>query len=271
MRSAVRAITPKEFSLFQDLIKRKSGIFLPDHKISLLYNRLERRVLVRGCKDFSAYYHLITQRSETSELEAALEHITTNETFFFRETQHFDFVRQWLANRANEQGKLRVWSAAASSGEEAYSLAMTMDRYYQGPWEVFGSDINRQVIERAREAIYPDVRTEGIDQHNRMTYCLKGTGEYQGYIRIAPELRRRVSFDCINLTEPINLNLGLYDLIFLRNVMIYFEKHTQQRVVSYLSRFLKKDGFFFVSHSESLHSLNTGFELVKPAIYRFKS
>lgn len=259
--------TDHEFALYQELIKRRLGIFLPSHKKPLLCNRLNKRLFARQVDDFGSYFQLINHIDEESELKLALELITTNETYFFREPKHFDYLQREVLRQHNGLSKFRVWSAASSSGEEPYSIAMLLDDRCKGPWEIMASDINSQMLDHAGEGIYIDSRTKGIPSEYRQRYCLKGIGKFEGQLRIIPKIRQSVSFKKINLIESMP-DIGLFDLIFLRNVMIYFDRDTQVDVLNNVRRSLKPDGLLYLSHSESLQGVSDDFLLVKPAIYR---
>jgi chemotaxis protein methyltransferase CheR len=196
--------------------------------------------------------------------------LTTNETYFFREPKHFEFLRDEIVAKRKAQGSFRVWSAASSSGEEIYTLAMVLaDSLGNAPWEVVGSDISTRVLEKAATGHYSLARTEGIPPAFLQKYCLKGVRSNAGTFLIAPELRKRTHFCQINLTQPITADIGEFEVIFLRNVMIYFDADTKTKVVHHLLPRLKRGGHLVVGHSESLSGLNIGnLETVRPTIYR---
>jgi len=270
MNNGLQKPNSEIFGLFQRLIQEKTGIFLPEHKNTLLLNRLAKRLFAREIGSFDDYYRLITSINEHAELDLALELITTNETYFFREPKHFEFLRNVVLDAPNDHSQFRVWSAASSTGEEAYSVAMTLMDCCVRPWEVFASDINQSVIEQARKGIYLDQRTTGISSEHLQQYCRKGFGAYEGHLRVVPELRNRVDFHLLNLMEPLPQN-GTFDVIFLRNVMIYFEKVTQQKLLKKLSHRLKPGGWLLVGHSESLHSITDDYYQLRPSIYRLSA
>lgn len=266
--SANIPITPGEFALFQRLIFDLAGINLSDAKKVLLVGRLSKRLKHFGFNNFHDYYRHVTGPREGGELQVMVDLLTTNETYFFREPKHFDFLEGLLRARNASGTPFRVWSAASSSGEEAYSVAMVLgDILGQSPWEVVGTDISTQVLAKAQRGLYPMERAEGIPQRLLKKFCLKGMGEHDGYLLVDPVLRQRVSFQQSNLLSP-RQGLGKFDVIFLRNVMIYFDNDTKRRVIANLLPFLKPDGHFIVGHSETLNGLTNDLVSLRPTIYR---
>lgn len=172
MESATPIPTDKEFQLFQQLIQEKLGIFLPAQKKALLSNRLWKRLQICGVKGFSDYYRFIQSSQGKSELDIALELITTNETYFFREPKHFDYLKDEILPDLKADDSFRVWSAASSTGEEPYSIAMTLRDRCPCDWELLCSDVNRTVVEQAKVGIYPDVRVKHIPPEYLRRFCL---------------------------------------------------------------------------------------------------
>ena len=263
------AISDKEFSKYQQLIEDRVGIYLHAGKKDLLCNRLSKRLRAREVENYSDYYQLITSDQEGGELEKAIALITTNETYFFREEKHFDFLKNIALKQEDKTRPFRVWCGACSSGEEAYSIAMVLTHCCMDNWELVASDVNAEVIARARQGIYENVRTSGIPKSFLHRFCRKGIGEYEGHLRVIPGLRKKISFQIINLNAALPM-MGFYDVVFLRNVMIYFTPETQRQVVGRVAKCLRPGGYLFLSHSESLHDLTGVFETVKPSIYRRK-
>lgn len=257
----------KEFKLFQELIQEKLGIFLPPQKKALLSNRLWKRLQACRLQKFSDYYQLIVSPQGKSELNTALELVTTNETYFFREPKHFDFLQDDILPRYRPGAEFRVWSAAASTGEEPYSIAMVLKQRCQANWELLCSDVNRSVIEQAKVGIYPEARAKNIPQEYLTRFCRKGIGPQQGNIRVVAELRESVNFFTLNLHEKFP-DIGKFDLVFLRNVLIYFENENKTKILDRIAEKLKPGGILFVGHSESLHGLSTRFKAIRPAIYQ---
>lgn len=260
----------REFGQFQALMRCEAGIHLPDSKKPLVSGRLAKRLRARGVKSFGDYYRLISGAGEGAERQTAIELLTTNETYFFREPAHFDFLAHEVLPGLRPGAPCRIWSAASSTGEEAYSIAMVlMDRLGEGArWEVFGSDISRRVLDVARAATYGVARNEeNIPADYRRRFCLRGTGTMAGKLRVAPSVRERVRFDQLNLNGDL-CAAGECDMIFLRNVMIYFDTEMKRRVVTALHRQLRPGGWLAIGHSESLTGVSTLFRQVRPTLYR---
>lgn len=201
-------------------------------------------------------------------MQIAVDLLTTNETYFFREPKHFDFLRQHSLAARNRSQMFRVWSAASSSGEEAYSIAMVLaDCMESTPWEVMGSDISTRVLQGARSALYTLERARHIPPPYLQRFCLKGHDEHEGSLLIHRQLRSRVQFKQVNLNAPLP-ELGSFDFIFLRNVMIYFNEDTKRQVVARVIALLKPGGYFCVGHSESLNGITQAVKAVAPSIYQ---
>lgn len=256
-----------EFARFQRFIHQAAGIQLAAGKKVLVSNRLSPRLRARSMPSFSEYFRLISDAAEAQEMQTAIDLLTTNETYFFREPKHFEFLRGTLMRRANAARPFRVWSAASSSGEEAYSVAMLLDDCLgHQPWEIFASDLSTRMLEQARRGQYPLARTTNIPSEYLRSYCLKGIGPEDGTLLVIPELRSRITFAQVNLTQPLPQN-GSFDVILLRNVMIYFDLDTKRAVVSRLVERLQPGGHFLVGHSETLHGIDDTLQAVAPAIF----
>lgn len=266
--SLTSSITREEFALFQRLIYKIAGISLSDEKQVLLVGRLQKRLRHYQLESFGQYYRMLSTGQHPEELQTMVDLLTTNETYFFREPKHFDFLCEEVLPRRNTPAPFRVWSAASSTGEEAYTLAMLLAENLRSPWEVFGSDISTQVLVKARKGHYPIERNEGIPLAFLKKYCLKGVREQSGTFLISPDIRQHVSFQQINLTHPVGAEVGQFDVIFLRNVMIYFDMETKRKVVSNLLPRLNKGGYFIIGHSESLNGISTQLEAIRPTIYQ---
>lgn len=260
------SLKDSEFTSFQQMIFRIAGISMSSSKKSLVAGRLAKRLKHHGLNSYAAYFEMLSQQQD--ELQVAVDLLTTNETYFFREPKHFDFLRERVLPQHPSGRPFRVWSAACSSGEEIYTLAMLLaDRLGEAPWEVFGSDISTQVLDKASKGLYPMERTRDIPPALLRTYCLKGIGSHEGHLLIDPILRKRVRLAQINLNENLP-NVGEFDVIFLRNVMIYFQQETKRQVVARLLTKLSSGGIFIVGHSESLNGLGQNLESLAPSIYR---
>jgi chemotaxis protein methyltransferase CheR len=262
------ALTDAEFVRFQRFIHSAAGITLSDAKKALVAGRLSKRLAHHGLHSFGSYLALLSGADAGAELQTAVDLLTTNETYFFREPRHFDLLRELAqAARARRQG-LRVWSAACSSGEEVYSIAMVLDDVLgETGWELLGSDISTRVLQRARSGHYVEERARHIPPGYLKRYCLRGTGEQQGNLLVERRLRQRVRFEQINLNEPLP-RLGSFDVIFLRNVMIYFNAETKRQVVARLLAQLASGGTFCIGHSETLNDISDAVVQVVPSIYQ---
>ncbi|MGZ4995627.1 MAG: CheR family methyltransferase [Methylobacter sp.] len=257
----------KEFAQFRDLIYRIAGINMSPAKRLLVASRLAKRVKYYGLASYAQYFNMITAANGKAELQMAVDLLTTNETHFFREPKHFDFLRQRIVPMRKPGQALRIWSAACSSGEEPYSIAMLLDETMGStPWEIVASDLSMRVLEKARTGLYSMERMPEIPRQYLSNYCLKGTGDQQGTLLIERKLRERVQFIQHNLTEAPP-KLGEFDVIFLRNVMIYFDQDTKRQVVSRLLSLLRPGGYFLIGHSETLNGINEDVRLVQPAVY----
>ena len=265
----IAPLSDNEFVLFQRMIYRIAGISLSDAKKILLVGRLSRRVQHYGFATFSQYYRLLVGGNHADEVQVMVDLLTTNETYFFREPKHFAFLRDEVLAKHGTATQFRVWSAASSSGEEAYTLAMVLaESLGTRPWEVVGSDISTRVLAKAATGHYSLERTEGIPPGLMAKYCLKGIRSHAGTFLIAPELRQRTSFRQINLMHPISADIGDFDVIFLRNVMIYFDQETKTKVVQHLLPRLRSGGYLMIGHSETLSGIVDGLTPVRPTIYR---
>lgn len=259
----------KEFCQFRNWLYDEAGIQLADAKLALVSGRLGKRLRVLEMQSFGAYFQYISRGStpeQRSERQIALDLLTTNETYFLREKAHFDFLTQQVLP-AWRTRSIKCWSAASSSGEEAYTLAMLLADEHPADWQITGTDISSRVVALAQQGIYPMARAEKIPRAWLHKYCLKGIGDKSGTFRVAPEIRRKVLFQQANLQQP-QASLGPFDVIFLRNVMIYFDATVKKRVLANVIDRLKPDGVIMVGHSESLHGLSERVRLLRPSIYQ---
>jgi chemotaxis protein methyltransferase CheR len=257
----------KEFAQFRELIYRIAGISMSPAKKPLVTSRLAKRLKHHGLASYGEYFRMITAANGKAELQIAVDLLTTNETHFFREPKHFDFLRRHIVSARKPGKTLRIWSAACSSGEEPYSIAMLLDEALgNAPWEIVASDLSTRVLEKARSGLYLMERLPEIPQPYLSRYCLKGTGSQEGTLLIERKLRERVQFLHHNLIEAPP-KLGEFDVIFLRNVMIYFDQDTKRQVVSSLLSLLRPGGHFLVGHSETLNGISESLRLVQPAVY----
>ena len=272
-------VSDREFDLFTALIYRHSGIHLPQAKRELLNRRLIRRLRALSLVSFSDYYERVTDPADDGELTAMLDCITTNETRFFREPKHFELLEQeiiprWLEDAASgaRAREVRIWSAACSTGQEAYSAAMVL-LYHLRPeagWRVriLATDLSTEALEVAAAAIWPIEQITDIPERFLKKFMLRGKAARIGWIKASPELRAVVECRRVNLHQESYPGLGTFDLIFCRNVLIYFDHAARVAVVGRLLEHLATDGLLFGGHAESLTSITDRLCAVVPTVYR---
>jgi chemotaxis protein methyltransferase CheR len=255
-----------EFRRLQGLMLEASGIALAANKRPLVAGRLMKRLRHHGLHSYSQYLQMLDQPACLDERRLVVDLLTTNETYFFREPVHFTFLAQWLARR---KGPVRIWSAACSSGEEPYSLAMVAkDSALTQDWSIVASDLSLSMLERARSGIYDLGQAKYFPEGWLPRFCLKGIGDMSGRFRVQPALRERVSLREVNLVQPLPEGLGPFDVIFLRNVLIYFNQDEKQRIVQRLIRQLVPGGLLFIGHAESVHGFDLPLRLLSPSVYQ---
>jgi len=274
----IRPVTDREFALFQKLIYQEAGIHLAPVKKALLEARLARRLRELGLTSFEAYYRHLQDTDDSDELIVLLDRISTNETHFFREPKQFEFLANQVFPAWQAQGYaalgtrgIRVWSAACSTGEEPYSLAMMLsDHFAPGSgWDIdiLATDISTRVLAAARAAVWPIAKASEIPHGHLKKYMLKGTGAQDGKMKAGPEIRSVIRFERLNLNDDHYPVEGKFDLIFCRNVMIYFDHQSRARVIQRLVDHLAANGFLFVGHAESLSGVTDRVRYVLPTIY----
>jgi chemotaxis protein methyltransferase CheR len=275
-------LAPGLFSKFQKLIYQEAGIWLAIHKHALLTGRLARRLRLLGLSNMQQYYELVTQPDQQHERAVMIDCITTNETHFFREPRHFDYLERQVFPKWQQEAaagervmKLRVWSAGCSTGEEPYSLAMLLLKHFpeNKGWdlEVLGTDISTRVLEKARAAMYSIEKSKEIPAEHLRAYMLKGRGDHKAVMKVSPELHRVVRFARVNLHADSYPILGSFDLIFCRNVLIYFDQESKTKVIGGILRHLSPSGLLFVGHSEHLGGIAPGLKTVAPTIHALAS
>lgn len=262
-------LKPREFARFRDIVYDACGIALGEGKESLVSARIGKRMRQLGLEEFGTYLDLLKADGDGEEMIHMLDAISTNTTSFFREYEHFDFITEQVSRwRAEGQTRFRFWSAASSSGEEPYSLAMTLAECGQGPGSdtrILATDISTRILDAAQAGTYSPNKLDGIPR------------AYLGrWFEPAPEapslavrasLKSMISFRRLNLSQPPFPMKGPFDIILVRNVMIYFDGPTREALVRECHRMLRPGGFLLVGHAESLNGLNTGFACLRPSIY----
>ncbi len=254
-----------EFRRLQTLMAQASGIVMAPNKRPLVAGRLMKRLRHYRLDNYADYLQLLDQPAYLKERRLVVDLLTTNETYFFREQPHFDFLGNWLSTR---KGPLRLWSAACSSGEEPYSLAMVIQEHLRsGDWSILASDLSLSMLEKAAEGIYDMAQAKYFPQGWLQRHCLNGVGDMRGRFRVQAALRERVSLREINIVQPLPEGLGPFDVIFLRNVLIYFNNEEKQRIVQRLVHQLRPGGLLFIGHAESIHGFDLPVRLLNPSVY----
>jgi chemotaxis protein methyltransferase CheR len=265
------SFTAKDFERVRELLYRHSGIKLSDQKQDMVYSRLTRRLRASGLHTFSDYLRLL-ESGDGEEWEAFINALTTNLTSFYREPYHFPELAAHVSGLRKRP--IRLWCAAASTGEEPYSMAMTMmDAFgtYRPPVEIIATDIDTQVLEKAKAGVYTLDRLEKIPLDDIKRFFLKGTGRQEGYAKVRPELRHLISFHQLNLLDARWPIVGPFDAIFCRNVMIYFDKQTQYKILARFVPLLEPHGLLFAGHSESLHHASDLFRSRGKTVYELSA
>ncbi len=261
-------ITEREFQDIRGWIHERAGISLSNQKRALVMGRLAPRLRHHQLASYGEYFEMLRGGAHPGELQIAVDLLTTNETHFFREPKHFDFLRDKILAAHPHSRMLRVWSAASSSGEEPYSIAMLLAASLgEAPWEVLASDLSSRVLDRARNGHYSMARAKTIPPAMLQAYCLKGIGSQEGTFLVEPKIRARVKFMQVNLVERLP-ELGELDVVFIRNVMIYFDMPTKRQVVARILPFVRSGGHLIVGHSESLNGVSDALKVVQPSVYR---
>ena len=255
---AASLLSERDFGTVRQLIAQYAGIKLSPQKRNMVYNRLQRRLRVRGLGSFGDYLELV-QREGSDEREAFVNALTTNLTAFFREPHHFDMLLERARARAQQHGApLRCWSSACSTGEEAWSIAMVL-REAQCPGSVLGTDIDTDVLQTAQSGIYRMERAATLQPERLRKHFLRGSGANEGLVSMRPELRQMVRFGQLNLQSPVWPAQEPYDVIFCRNVVIYFDREVQKKLLARFADLLVPGGLLMVGHSESFPSAHGGF------------
>jgi len=270
------SLSRQDFQRLRALISAEAGIQLSEDKRTMLEVRIKRRLRQLGMESYGAYCaFLMSREGRKDELVPFIDVVTTNKTDFFREPRHFDFLRECAlaemeARTAGRQAL--VWSAGCSSGEEPYTLAMVLSEYAalrpDFRFRILATDISTQVLDKAARAIYTEEQIAPVPKVLRHKYILRSRDRTQNRVKIAPELRKLIEFQRLNFMDTAYAVCERADAIFCRNVLIYFNRQTQQEILQKLCRHLVPGGYLFVGHSESLHDLTLPVVPVAPALYR---
>ncbi|MCB1790562.1 MAG: protein-glutamate O-methyltransferase [Gammaproteobacteria bacterium] len=266
--------TRRDFDFLRRLSNQHTGIVVTDDKFDMFYSRLARRVRALGLGSFAEYCNYLEHPDSDTEMVELVNALTTNLTSFFRENHHFEFLAGTalpdLVQRNRSSRKVRIWSAGCSTGEEPYSLSMVLQESSSllNGWDVklLASDIDSNVLRQAQAGVYPLARVEGIEKARLKRFFQKGSGSNTGKARVRSELRRAMEFRQVNLMNK--LDVETQDIIFCRNVIIYFDKETKRKLLDKFAESLAPNGYLFVGHSESLHQVTDRFQLIGNTVYR---
>ena len=266
-----------EFEKFSRYVYNKCGINLHDGKKELVKARLGKILRQRDFRSFSQYYDYVLNDKSGHELLLLLDSISTNLTYFFRESQHFDFLRtkalpEIMNSKVSlEDNNLRVWSAGCSSGEEAYSLAIAISEilHNREKWQIkiLATDLSTKVLATANTGIYEKKKIDSVPHELRRRYFQKGDNRWKGYFRVKQEVRKKISFERLNFMEEFYFNVP-FDVIFCRNVMIYFDNPTKEALIGKFFQNLSNGGYLFAGHAESLTGLKHPFKYIQPSVYQ---
>ena len=278
--SDITRLSARNFSRLSAFIANELGIKMPDAKAPMVQSRLMRRARELGFDSVDGYVeHLFQSPGTTDEHIHVIDALTTNKTDFFREPVHFDYLAANVLPRFHAEAgagrgdrAVRVWSAGCSSGEEPYTLTMVLSEFAARnrgfDYSILATDVSTRMLERAQSAIYEESRIAPVPVPLRSKYLLRSKDPGRQLVRVVPELRRAVTFERLNLMDETYHVRGPFDVVFFRNVMIYFDRPTQEKVVNRISQHLRFDGYLFVGHSETLAGLDIPLAAVGPAIYR---
>ncbi|MDT3779483.1 protein-glutamate O-methyltransferase [Nitrospira sp. MA-1] len=265
-------LSDKEFEQFKHLIYQQVGITLDVPKKTLLVSRLGKRLRDLQLSSYQAYYDCVSGKGGEEELMKLLDLVSTNKTDFYREPVHFDFLRDQVLPEMQSAKTLRIWSSASSSGEEPYTIAMTLSDAIAdiNRWDIkiLASDISTRVLAKASSGIYEEERVSQLPNDLVMRHFLRGKGPQEGKLQVRPQIARLVTFRRINLMDPTFPIRSQLDVIFCRNVMIYFDRPTQAKLMDKFFRYLRPGGYLFIGHSESLQWIDHQFTYLRPTIYQ---
>ena len=262
----------QDFNRVKTIVYDYAGIDLNESKKNLVYNRLSKRIRFLSMQTFSEYLDFVEAQGE-AEFVHLINAITTNLTFFFRENHHFEYlintVIPGLVSQNAAKKKIRVWSAGCSTGEEPYSIAIALKEAVPMGWDakVIATDLDSNVVNTGQRGVYKNDRLKGVSEERKKRWFLKGSGSQEGYVKVKPELQEIIEFGQLNLMDEWPLKDAI-DVIFCRNVVIYFDKPTQSKLFNRYADRLPNNGHLFIGHSESLYKVCDRFELLGQTIYK---
>ncbi len=270
----LQCLSEGEFRTLATFIESELGIRMPETKKVMLESRLLKRLRHLGLPDYEAYIRFVfSEEGRASELINMIDAVTTNKTDFFREAEHFDFLLERILPSLGTSGAARrFWSAGCSTGEEPYTLAMVLEEFREKTpafsWSIFASDLSTKVLDKAIEGVYTAEQAEPIPLSFKKKYLLRSKDREQGLVRIKPEIRSRMTFARINFKDRAWPVEGLFDVVFCRNVIIYFERKTQEEIIGRLLQRVRPEGWLILGHSESVAGMNLPMRSIAPTVYR---
>lgn len=264
-------VSDNELQEIRNLIYRWTAINISDRKKGMIASRLFRRLRHYDFKSMKQYINLVSKPENTEEKQVFINLITTNETYFFREEIHFEYLQNVLQKVPDAGHKIRLWSAACSTGEEAYSMAMIAAEAFgiSGNWEIIASDINDEVLATGRAGVYGMERISDLPIDFLRKYCLKGKNKYENKLRIIEELRNKITFRQENL-DTLTSDLGIFTVIFFRNALIYFDDAKKKQITENVTKHLEKGGYLVVSLTENLRRVTNSLLAVGESYYQYK-
>lgn len=270
------SLSTDDFERLSELITGNYGIKMPLVKQTMLESRLRKRLRELNLDTFEQYCDfLFSEKGQEEELQNMVDVVTTNKTDFFREDRHFDYLsRNVLPELSKRNESARFWSSACSSGEEPYTLAMVLSEYAEEnedfDFSILATDLSAEMIEKAHLGVYKEERVSDVPEQLQRRYLMKGTGTWKGFARVTPGLRQKVIFRGMNLMDEIYAIEEPMDVIFCRNVLIYFDRATQERILTKLAACLDKDGYMFLGHSETVTGLSVPLRQIAPTVYKVR-
>lgn len=268
-------LSKDDFKVFSDYIYTEFGIKMPDIKRVMLQGRLLKRIRELKMNSYSEYKkYFFSEEGQKNELYNFLSVVTTNKTDFFREPVHFDFLSKEILPQYMSDGKrkIKIWSAACSSGEEPYTISIVLNEFVERnpgfTFTILGTDISSNVLNRAMNGVYAEKTVDVVPMHLKRKYFLRSKDRHTPTVRVTPQLQKNISLKYLNLMDSVYDITEKYDVIFCRNVLIYFDHETQERVINKLCRHLIPGGYLFIGHSESVANMSVPLQSVKPTIFK---
>lgn len=268
-------LSPADFKAFSDYIYAEFGIKMPEVKRVMLQGRLLKRIRELKMSSYAEYKeYFFSEEGQRNELYNFLSVVTTNKTDFFRESVHFDFLSQEVLPSFMAEGRtnIKVWSAACSSGEEPYTISIVLNEFKeQNPlfnFSILGTDISNNVLDKAVRGVYPEKSVDVIPLHIKRKYFLRSKDRTNPTVRVTPQLQQNISLKYLNLMDSVYDITDKYDVIFCRNVLIYFDRETQEKVVTKLCRHLAPGGYLMIGHSESIANMDLPLKNIKPTMFK---